>query len=295
VELAKHFDVIHTTTYNAALPAWIAAKWNRKKSVITIHEIFEKKWFKYQNYLYAILFYIIEKIVISLKFNYHVAVSNSSLNQYKKIYPNRKSVCVYNGVNYEKLNQNIYDRNQIRKFLRWDKKFILFSYGRPAISKGFITLVNALPSILEKIPQSRFIFVWSDDQNSISIRQKLLNRIGQLGLEKYCEIYSSLNDDTLFEMIVGSDCVVIPSLSEGFGYAVVESCTLGAKVVASDTTSIPEVVSGMYRLVKPGNSFDIYEAVIEIERNNIIKVDIKYFYIEDMIRQYHSIYKSLLS
>ena len=37
--LARQADLVHTTTYNAALPAWIAARWTRRPVAITVHEL----------------------------------------------------------------------------------------------------------------------------------------------------------------------------------------------------------------------------------------------------------------
>jgi len=44
-KLAKDCDLIHTTSYNAGVPAWLGAKLRRKKVVITFHEVWGKLWF----------------------------------------------------------------------------------------------------------------------------------------------------------------------------------------------------------------------------------------------------------
>ena len=43
LEARKH-DIIQTTTFNAAFPAWIAAKICRKPAVLTVHEVWVGKW-----------------------------------------------------------------------------------------------------------------------------------------------------------------------------------------------------------------------------------------------------------
>jgi len=43
--LARKHDFIHTTSYNAALPAYIAGFLSRKKTIITFHEVWAKMWF----------------------------------------------------------------------------------------------------------------------------------------------------------------------------------------------------------------------------------------------------------
>ena len=40
----KHYDLVHTTTFTAAFPARIAAKFRNKKSILTVHEVWIDKW-----------------------------------------------------------------------------------------------------------------------------------------------------------------------------------------------------------------------------------------------------------
>ena len=39
---ARRADVIHTTTFNGAPPAWLASRIFRKKCIITVHEVWVK-------------------------------------------------------------------------------------------------------------------------------------------------------------------------------------------------------------------------------------------------------------
>ena len=45
INLAREHDIIHTTTYNAALPAWLAAKITGKKVILHVLEVFGRQWF----------------------------------------------------------------------------------------------------------------------------------------------------------------------------------------------------------------------------------------------------------
>jgi hypothetical protein len=40
IYLAKESDIIHTTTYNSALPASLIGFFSQKKVVLSVHEIF---------------------------------------------------------------------------------------------------------------------------------------------------------------------------------------------------------------------------------------------------------------
>ena len=44
---ARKADIVHTTMFNGAFPAWIAIKLAGKKGIITIHEVWINKWREY--------------------------------------------------------------------------------------------------------------------------------------------------------------------------------------------------------------------------------------------------------
>ena len=69
---------------------------------------------------------------------------------------------------------------------------------------------------------------------------------------------------------------------------------MGKPVVCSNTTSLPEVVSGKYVLVKPASPAGIAEGVKMVYNKKFIKTKIKRFYREDNVLGYLKIYKSLL-
>jgi glycosyltransferase involved in cell wall biosynthesis len=60
-----------------------------------------------------------------------------------------------------------------------------------------------------------------------------------------------VTDDELVELYSGSDCFLFPSLSEGFGFPVLEAMACGAPVISSDRASLPELVGDAGVLVEP--------------------------------------------
>ena len=69
---------------------------------------------------------------------------------------------------------------------------------------------------------------------------------------KICELYSS------------SSIAIVSSLYEGFGYPVIEAMSCEVPLIATDVSSIPELVGDFAKLIKPKDSKQISDAVIEI-------------------------------
>lgn len=61
-----------------------------------------------------------------------------------------------------------------------------------------------------------------------------------------------------------ADVFVYPSHYEGFGLPVLEAMTLGAAVISSNTSSIPEVTGDAAILIDPNNPIQLAEAILKV-------------------------------
>jgi glycosyltransferase involved in cell wall biosynthesis len=75
------------------------------------------------------------------------------------------------------------------------------------------------------------------------------------------EALGRVPDDELAGLYRRAACFLDPTLYEGFGYGVLEAMASGAPVVASDTTSIPEVVGDAGLLCDPRDVEALADAV----------------------------------
>jgi D-inositol-3-phosphate glycosyltransferase len=306
IQLAKGKDIIHTTTYNATFPAKIASLIRRIPCVITVHEVLGKDWSTLagMSYLKGKIHQLLEKIILKLNFDKYVCVSYSTLRELKKatnLGSNpKRCVVVYNGVDYDFWDPKKYadKRIDLKKYIKnkynSDPDFVYFFYGRPGISKGLEYLLKVVPLIKKKLPKSKLFAIVSKDRAYDAQYKQMLKLIDKLGIKDDVILHDPVPRNDLPYFIKGSDCVVIPSLTEGFGFNVAESCAMGTPVVASNTHSIPEVVSGRHLLVKPRSPQNIAEGVIriwnkkwDIERKNK-------FTVEEMVTEYTRLYSQLL-
>ncbi len=97
VREAYRSDVIHTTTYNAALPAWLAARIARVPVVITVHEVWAEQWNRLPglNWLWSWGFRLFEWLVLNLPFDHYLCVSRHTrerLIRHMTVRPEQTSV-----------------------------------------------------------------------------------------------------------------------------------------------------------------------------------------------------------
>ena len=76
---------------------------------------------------------------------------------------------------------------------------------------------------------------------------------GYDGAADGAEVRGRVSDDDLVELYQHASAFVETSLYEGFGYQVLEAMACGTPVVASRTTSLPELVGDAGVLCPPGD------------------------------------------
>ncbi|MEQ9237486.1 MAG: glycosyltransferase family 1 protein [Coleofasciculus sp. E2-BRE-01] len=119
------------------------------------------------------------------------------------------------------------------------------------------------------------------------------------------EIYhlDYLSDSYVAWFYKQADVFVYPSHYEGFGLPVLEAMTLGAPVVTSNTSSLPEVAGDAALLIDPNDSIQLAEAILKIISDSQFRQDLiqkgkaraKLFSWERTAKETLNAYKSLLS
>ncbi len=293
--LVPRFDLVHTTTYNAALPAWIVSRLRRKKVVITVHEIWGSLWFRTirMNRLSAALHWLFEQLIIRLGFDAYVGVSEYTRNAIKAIHGTSKNVSrIYHGIDTQLFNPLVHDGASIKAKLKLGATFSYLYFGRTGWAKGVDTLLEAVPLICKEIPDSTCVLLLSRDP--IQPYRAIQATIARLGIERNVQLIEPLPREQLPDILSAVDCVVIPSVSEGFGFTTVESCTMGKPVAVSRAGSLPEVAWGDVHFFEPQSSEDIARAVIAIARGQHASVPPKRFEWTTAITAYEALYQTLV-
>lgn len=297
-KLVKTADIIQTTTFNGAFPAWVGAKLARKKVVLTVHEVWIGKWKEITDFsgIKAAFHDFLERTLYFLPFDRYICVSEATKKDLlqQKISP-QKAMTIYNGFDYSLWNQKNFNKKEaqkLRKKIGLDKKFVCFSWGRPGSSKGFQYLLKAAPYIQKKIPNAMILLMLGTPEkykkNYQQLRQ-LASRYPEL-----VRIIPSLPYQELGTMIRAADCVVIPSLSEGFGYNALETNSLGTPLVVSDAGSLPEIVSGKHLFFEKKNIQDLAEKILLVHKKKWNVTSTKKFTWDACVEAYLKVYSQII-
>lgn len=294
-EARKH-EVIQTTTFNAAFPAWIAAKITGKPVILTVHEVWVGRWKEMAGFsgISSFTHNFLEKMLYHLPFDHYVCVSESTKKDLLKlkIHP-EKTTTIYNGFDYESWNPKrftVKDARSFREQHQLQDKFVFFSWGRPGPSKGFEYALRAMPTIIKEVPYAVLVLMFGSVEKYPQKYTELMNLIQKINLPNHIKVIPSLPYEQLGIALKAADAAIIPSVSEGFGYTALEAVAMKKPVVVSNAGSLLEVVSGKYQVFESRNVEDLAAKAIKIARGEYLRKKRRTFEWEECIAEYREIY-----
>jgi len=123
--------------------------------------------------------------------------------------------------------------------------------------KNIVRLVGAFERVLTDERDLRLVLVGARGWRSARIDR----RIATSPARDHIFVTGYLPDRDLAELIRGSGTVAYVSLYEGYGMPVLDAMAIGAAVVASRTTAIPEAAGGAAVLADPHDEADIARGI----------------------------------
>ena len=187
-----------------------------------------------------------------------LADSEATRNDIIELYgaPPEKISVLYSGVDSRfapVTDRTVLDAMRARNGIG-ERPYIL-SVGTVQPRKNYVRLVETLAALDH--PDIDLVIAggkgWLNDP--------LYQRISELGLEERVRLIGFAADDDLPALYSGAEAFVYPSLYEGFGLPPLEAMACGTPVVASNVSSVPEVVGEAGLLVDPMSVEAICEAV----------------------------------
>lgn len=172
------------------------------------------------------------------------------------------------------------DATQLRSELGLTNKKVIVSVGRLVHRKGQDVLIEAMPAIIEKVPDAHLLMIGEGPY-----RGYLETRVKSLGIRERVTFIGRIQYADLPEYICVGDIFVMPSRSrlaglevEGLGIVYLEASACGLPVIAGNSGGAPDaVLDGETGLVIDGTRKDdvaaaSIELLIDSERSKAMGV-----------------------
>src|SRR5205814_2764971 len=146
------------------------------------------------------------------------------------------------------------------RFAAPDERLVLL-VGRLVYEKGFQIALEALPGLIERLGNVRFLVAGSG-----TAEQELVEQARSLGLDAYGTFLGWIGDDVLHSLYRIADLTVVPSIYEPFGLVALEAMASGCPCLVADTGGLREVVPSDERVGLRFNGGDAEHLAVMIER-----------------------------
>lgn len=156
-----------------------------------------------------------------------------------------------------------------------DHTHVALFVGRLEKRKGIETLFEAIPDIVEVIPDARFNIIGSDTASADggSYKNYLLGRLDKK-YHKNVHLIGYVDANRLSEYYRDCDVFVAPSLYESFGLIYIEAMAWRKPVIGCAVGGVPEVVrdgeTGL--LIKPDEQKELAKALIKLLSDNDLRI-----------------------
>ncbi len=153
------------------------------------------------------------------------------------------------------------DLDALRREFAQPQERLVVLVGRLVYEKGFQLALDALPGVIERVGNVRFLVAGSGTHE-----QELKEQAERLGLLEHGAFLGWIGDDALHSLYRIADLCVVPSIYEPFGFVALEAMASGCPCIVADTGGLREVVPAGERVGLRFNGGDAAHLGVMIER-----------------------------
>lgn len=259
-------DIIHGTNY-------LVYPFKRSLKILNIYDL---TFIKYPEYVDAVVGKYLAVVKQCLTWtDLIISISESTkqdIVKYLNFPPERIHVTPLASRYNQKFLENFKLEMLTSSFLRYDftKPYILFvSTIEPR--KNIKALITAFNLLKQK---------YKIEHNLVLIGQKgwhykpIFELIANSPYAQNIYHLDYLADELVAAFYAKADVFVYPSHYEGFGLPILEAMTLGAPVITSNVSSMPEVAGNAALLIDPNNPEELAESILKVISDRQLRQDL---------------------
>jgi glycosyltransferase involved in cell wall biosynthesis len=263
------FDLIHAHDWHAAF----AAKTLKKSYGLPLITTFHSTEYGRNNGIYSDLQRYIASVeaILAKESNKIICCSEYMKEQVSSIYhfDVDNIIMIPNGtIDHHIHNSEI---NVFRKsYAKDDEKLVLF-IGRHVYQKGIQQLIEAVPMIVSKVNNIKFII-----SGTGPMTEELKYKAYKIGMSDKILFTGYSEEDEKSKLYCAADVLAMPSLYEPFGNVAVEAMSMGCPVVASETGGLSELITNNVngKLFNPGSVSELANAIVEVLSDEVLRNNI---------------------
>jgi len=241
--LLHHPDVLFVPAHTIPI-----IRHHKMKTVVTIHDLGAEYLPQYHQFPQKL--YLNRSTEFVARYATQIiAVSQSTKNDIMKKFgtdPDRISV-VYEGVDHDRFKP-IHDSKVIKavcsKYSIPDN-FILF-VGTIQPRKNLLTLIDAFSHLVRQNDRLKLQLVLAGKKGWLS--DGIYGRPSELGTENRVRFLDYVEENDLPHLYNAASVFILPSHYEGFGLPLLEAMACGCPVIASNSSSLPELIPSKQQL-----------------------------------------------
>jgi glycosyltransferase involved in cell wall biosynthesis len=186
--------------------------------------------------------------------------------------PEDKVTVIHNGLDERfRVSPPETEIHRLRERFQLDEQFVLYA-GNVKPHKNVERLIDAFHILhTNGFAHLKLLIIGSD----ISKYAMLRRAIHTYDLHKYVRFLGFVSDETLAALYRLAAVFVFPSLYEGFGFPPLEAMAAGTPVVASNLSSLPEVLGDAALLVDPYDANAIAQAIRRVLVDDALRRDLR--------------------
>lgn len=196
--------------------------------------------------------------------------SKQELMRYLQV-PEKKITVMPNGVDFTVYRPD-YSRTQIedaKVHYQIEGEYLLY-LGTLEPRKNLVRLIEAYAMLREKMAAPKLVLAGGKGW----YYEGIFARVKELGLERDVVFTGYVDAADVAPLMCGAVVFMFPSLYEGFGMPPAEAMACGTPVIASNTSSLPEVVGDAGLQVTPESVEEICDAMERLLTNEELRLEL---------------------
>ena len=261
---------IETIWFGAAAPLALSSRWLRSsgvKRIVALTHGHEVWWSKVPPFTF--LMREMGRSVDAIGY-----LGEFTRRALERTVPKEKLVQIAPGIDVDHFTPGASE--DLKRALNLENKRVIVSVGRLVHRKGQDRLIEALPKILTRFPESALLMIGQGPY-----RDHLVQLASKLGVSEHVHFIGRISYEELPQYLRVGELFAMPSRTrffglevEGLGIVYLEASAAGLPVIAGDSGGAPDaVIQGETGFVVPGNDVEaIADRCIEILENSSLRV-----------------------